>query len=312
MTQDREYHRPVLAGEVVELLSPVPPGVVIDATFGGGGHARRLLAAMSPDHRILGIDRDPAAVAQATDEGGRLLVVRGNFAHLADILTAEGITSPVGFLFDFGLSSHHVDDPARGFSYRHAGPLDMRMDPDQALTADRLVNELEPSELADLIRRLGEEPSADRIAAAIVRARPIHDTVSLATVIAEALPRRDRGRRAQRIHPARRTFQALRMAVNGELEAISAGIDQALELLVVEGRCVTIAYHSHEDRMVKERLAAAVGGCVCPPELPVCGCGASPRFRLLTRGATKPTLSEIERNPRARSARLRAVVKVAA
>jgi len=313
MTQDREYHRPVMADETVELLGPVPPGVVVDATFGGGGHARRLLEALSSDHRVFGIDRDPEAVARASEEGGRLQVVRGNFADLAKILDEANVTAPVGVLFDFGVSSHHLDDPARGFSYRHGGPLDMRMDPDQDLTAADLVNGLEVSELITLIREFGEEPMASRIAAAIVTARPILDTARLAEVIASAVPparTRETGRR--RLHPARRTFQALRIAVNQELEAVEDGIDQALGVLAPEGRILAISYHSLEDRIVKRRFATAVSGCVCPPDLPVCGCGASPQYRSLTRGALKPSQAEAAANPRARSARLRALVKVAA
>ena len=313
MTQDREYHRPVMADETVELLGPVPPGVVVDATFGGGGHARRLLEALSSDHRVFGIDRDPEAVARASEEGGRLQVVRGNFADLAGILDEAKVTAPVGVIFDFGVSSHHLDDPARGFSYRHGGPLDMRMDPDQDLTAADLVNDLDVSELITLIREFGEEPMASRIAAAIVKARPIVDTGRLAEVVASAVPparTRETGRR--RLHPARRTFQALRIAVNQELEAVEDGIDQALGVLVPEGRIVAISYHSLEDRIVKRRFATAVSGCVCPPDLPVCGCGASPKFRSLTRGALKPSQNEAAANPRARSARLRGLVKVAA
>ena len=313
MTQDREYHRPVMADETVELLGPVPPGVVVDATFGGGGHARRLLEALSSDHRVFGIDRDPEAVARASEEGGRLQVVRGNFADLAGILDEANVTAPVGVIFDFGVSSHHLDDPARGFSYRHGGPLDMRMDPDQDLTAADLVNGLEVSELITLIREFGEEPMAARIAAAIVKARPIADTGRLAEVIASAVPparTRETGRR--RLHPARRTFQALRIAVNQELEAVEDGIDHALGVLAPEGRILAISYHSLEDRIVKRRFATAVSGCLCPPDLPVCGCGASPQFRSLTRGALKPSQAEAAANPRARSARLRGLVKVAA
>ncbi|MGH8927607.1 MAG: 16S rRNA (cytosine(1402)-N(4))-methyltransferase RsmH [Acidimicrobiia bacterium] len=307
MTQDREYHRPVMAKEVVELLGPVPPGVVVDATFGGGGHARRLLEVLGPDHRVIGIDRDPEAVSRAPDEGGRLLVVRGNFANLAELLEQMTVSAPVGLLFDFGVSSRHLDDASRGFSYRHRGPLDMRMDPDQQLTAADLVNGLELRELADVIRRYGEEPMAGRIAAAIVAARPIESTTALAEIIAAAVLPRPR-----RLHPARRTFQALRIAVNQELEAIEQGIDAGLELLAVEGRLVAISYHSLEDRLVKQRLASATSGCICPPDLPVCGCGASPRYRSLTRGALKPSPEEASANPRARSARLRAVMRVAA
>lgn len=313
MTQDRKYHRPVMADEVVELLEPVPPGVVVDATFGGGGHSRRLLEVLSSDHRVLGIDRDPEAVARVSDEGGRLQVVRGNFANLAGILEEVNVTAPVGVLFDFGVSSHHLDDPARGFSYRHGGPLDMRMDPDQDLTAADLINGLDVSELSALIREFGEEPMASRIAAAIVRARPIDDTARLAEVIAAAVPptkTRETGRR--RLHPARRTFQALRIAVNQELDAVERGVDQALEILVPDGRVVAISYHSLEDRIVKRRFVAAVSGCVCPPDLPICGCGASPKYRSLTRGALKPSQAEAVSNPRARSARLRGLVRVAA
>jgi 16S rRNA (cytosine1402-N4)-methyltransferase len=307
MTQDREFHRPVMAGEVAALFEPVPPGVVVDATFGGGGHAEELLRVLGSRHRVLGIDRDPEAVERAERRGGRLQVIHGNFADLAELLQSVEVETPVGVLFDFGVSSRQIDDPGRGFSFRHRGPLDMRMDPGTGVTAHTIVNEMPAADLARLIRKYGEEPAADRIAAAIVRARPLADTVSLAEVIGAAVsgPRR-------RGHPARRTFQALRMAVNDELAAIEAGLDQALDLLAVDGRCVTIAYHSLEDRLVKQNFAAASAGCVCPPELPICGCGASPRFRLLTRGAAKPSPAEVASNPRARSARLRAVARVAA
>ena len=307
MTQDREYHRPVMAGEVVELLGQVPVGVVVDATYGGGGHARELLRVLGRRHRVLGIDRDPEAVAQAEHLGGRLKVVHGNFADLEDVLAREEMDAPVGILFDFGVSSHQLDEGRRGFSYRQPGPLDMRMDPGQKISAADIVNEATASELASLIRRFGEEPRAARIADAIVRARPIADTVELAEVIADAVP----GPR-QRAHPARRTFQALRIAVNDEISAVEQGIDQALEALAIDGRCVAISYHSLEDRAVKRRFASAVSGCVCPPDLPVCGCGASARFRLLTRGALKASSSEVIDNPRARSARLRALARVAA
>jgi len=307
MTQDREYHRPVMAGEVAALFDPVPPGVVVDATFGGGGHAEELLRVLGPQHRVLGIDRDPVAVERAERRGGRLRVIHGNFADLAELLEIVEVRAPVGVLFDFGVSSRQIDDPTRGFSFRHRGPLDMRMDPGNPVTALTIVNEMPMADLARLIRRFGEEPAAGRIAAAIVRSRPLADTVELAEVIANAVP----GPR-RRGHPARRTFQALRMAVNDELAAIETGLDQAMALLAVDGRCVTIAYHSLEDRLVKQKFAAASAGCICPPELAVCGCGVSPRFRLLTRGANKPSPAEVAINPKARSARLRAVARVAA
>ena len=315
---EREYHRPVMAAAVTELMRPVPPGVVVDATFGGGGHARELLKVLGGGHRLLGIDRDPAAVAQAevlrrtvdvAQFGGtdRVTVKEGNFARLDEILIEAGVESPVGVLFDFGVSSHHFDEAERGFSYRHEGPLDMRMDPSGAITAADLVNNLDEAELATLLHRLGEEPAARRIAKAIVRARPLSTTTELAAVIERAVPG---GRR--RLHPARRTFQALRMAVNEELEAIDTGVRLALDLLAPGGRCITISYHSLEDRLVKGLFAEATRGCVCPPELPVCVCGASPSYRALTRGVRKPSEEEITDNPRARSARLRAVERVAA
>jgi 16S rRNA (cytosine1402-N4)-methyltransferase len=306
MTQDRDYHRPVLAGEVVRLLRPVPPGWVVDATYGGGGHARRLLDELGPGHRVLGIDRDPAAVDRAR-QGERLRVVHGNFAELEDLLARERVTSPVAVLFDFGVSSFQLDEPGRGFAYRHAGPLDMRMDPTQELTAAGLVNDLPEEDLAGLIRRFGEEPAARQIARAIVRNRPITDTAHLAEVVVGAFPIR-----ARRRHPARRTFQALRIAVNDELNAIASGVEAALAALAVDGRCVAIAYHSLEDRIVKARFQAATAGCTCPPELPVCACGASPRFRSLTGKAVKASPDEVAANPRGRSARLRAVARVAA
>ena len=321
MTQDREsereYHRPVMAAAVSELMRPVPPGVVVDATFGGGGHARELLKVLGGGHRLLGIDRDPAAIAQAevlrraVDDAqfgtDRFMVQEGNFAHLDEILVDAGVTAPVGVLFDFGVSSHHFDEPERGFSYRLEGPLDMRMDRSGSLTAADLVNHLEESELSTLLHRLGEEPAARRIARAIVNARPIATTTQLAAVVERAVPG---GRR--RLHPARRTFQALRMAVNQELEAIDSGVRTALDLLALHGRCITIAYHSLEDRLVKGLFVDATKGCVCPPELPVCVCGASPSYRSLTRGVRKPSEEEIATNPRARSARLRAVERAAA
>ncbi len=307
MTQNQEYHRPVMAGTVTELLGPVPPGVVVDATYGGGGHARELLKVLGRRHRVLGIDRDPDAVARAEGRGGRLKVVQGNFADLNMVLRREGVDAPTGILFDFGVSSHQLDEAARGFSYHHSGPLDMRMDPSQDLTGADLVNKLSVDDLVDLLRRFGEEPAAVRIAKAIVAARPLDSTRQLAEIVAAAVP----GPR-RRAHPARRTFQALRIAVNDEIGAVERGLDQALTMLSVGGRCVAISYHSLEDRAVKRRFASASGGCVCPPGLPVCGCGASPRYRQLTRGAVKPSSDEVASNPRARSARLRAVQRVAA
>ncbi len=303
MSQKPEtYHQPVMAEEVVGLFRPIVTGIVVDATFGGGGHTKRLLETMSRTVTIVGIDRDPDA-----RRGAAIPVWAGSFGDLAELLDEHGIERVSGVLFDFGISSHQVDSPERGFSYRQQGPLDMRMDPDQALTAADIVNEYPETELARIIRTLGEDQHARRIARAIVAARPLTTTTGLAEVIAQAVPAAAR----RKGHPARKTFQALRMVVNSELEQIQSGLDAALERLAVGGRVVTIAYHSLEDRLVKRRFAELVAGCTCPPGLPRCGCGAEVRFRLLTK-AVKPTTDEVEGNPRARSARLRAIERIAA
>ena len=303
MGQDVEtaagYHRPVLAAEVVALLRPIERGTVIDATFGGGGHSRLLRRELGDQVTMIGIDRDPAAAEQAALLGMRL--IPGDFGDLAELLSEQGIDEIAGVLFDFGVSSRQLDDASRGFSYRHDGPLDMRMDPHGPVTAADLVNTLEVGELADLIRRFGEDPNASRLAAAIVRHRPYTTTLELAEVVARATPAAIR----RQGHPARRVFQALRIAVNDELGAIERGLDAALELLVPGGRCVTISYHSLEDRIVKRRFSQ--GGCTCPPDLPVCVCGAVRPLRPLTRGAVKPSAEEIAVNPRSRSARSESV-----
>jgi 16S rRNA (cytosine1402-N4)-methyltransferase len=304
--QDPVFHRPVLAQEVVDLLAPVLPGVVVDATFGGGGHSRRLLDEFGEDVTVVAIDRDPEALANARELG--VLAVQGNFADLVD-LVASATTEPIsGVFFDFGVSSRHLDEPARGFSYRHQGPLDMRMGPDAAHTAAEIVNEWPEDRLAQIIRRFGEEPLARRIARAIVAARPLGTTSQLSTVVAAALP----AARRRAGHPARRTFQAIRTAVNDELDAISEGLDQAIGMVRPSGRVLAISYHSLEDRIVKRRFNRGATGCTCPPELPVCGCGNSAELRILTRKPIRASAAEIEANNRARSAVLRAAEKVAA
>jgi 16S rRNA (cytosine1402-N4)-methyltransferase len=301
------YHQPVLANEVAEIFQPLTSGVVVDATFGGGGHTRRLLEAMREGIQIVGIDRDPEAVANADLlDDDRVRVLSGNFADIESLLEEADVDEPVGVLFDLGVSSHHFDEGARGFSYRHDGPLDMRMGPDTDLTADDVVNGWDESRLASIIRRYGEEPRAGRIAAAIVAARPIRSTRHLAEVIAEATPAALR----RKGHPARKTFQAIRLAVNEELDALTRGLDGALEALAVGGRCAVISYHSLEDRIVKRRFARGARGCTCPPDLPVCACGGVTELRLLTRQPVEPGAAEVEANPRARSARLRAVEKI--
>jgi 16S rRNA (cytosine1402-N4)-methyltransferase len=304
MSQDREYHRPVMADEVAEMFRRLRGGVLVDATFGGGGHSRRLRRELGSSVRIVAIDRDPAAAANA--EGLEVDFVEGDFGDLAGILDRAGVASIAGALFDFGVSSRQLDEPERGFSYHAEGPLDMRMDQRGGMTAADLVNDLPERELARIIAEYGEDPSARRIARAIVGARPLHGTSQLAEVVASAVPAALRRRPG---HPARRTFQALRIAVNGELDAIRTGLDTALERLAPGGRCVAISYHSLEDRIVKRRFADAIAGCTCPPELPVCVCGADPDFQLVTRKPVSPTAGEVEENPRARSARLRAIAR---
>ena len=311
MSQDRsrngrDYHRPVLADEVVGLMAPALPGVVVDATFGGGGHARRLLDEFGEDVTLIGIDRDPAALANAGDLG--VIAIQGNFSELSALVSSIIPAQISAVLFDFGVSSHQLDEPSRGFSYRNEGPLDMRMGPDAEHSAAEIVNEWPEDRLADVIRRFGEEPLARRIARAIVAARPLESTSQLSTVIAEALP----SARRRAGHPARRTFQAIRIAVNGELDAVQAGLDQALQIVRPGGRVVAISYHSLEDRIVKRRFVRGARGCTCPPEMPVCGCGNTAELRLLTRKPIRATPAEIAENNRARSAVLRAVEKVAA
>ncbi|HEU4895486.1 MAG TPA: 16S rRNA (cytosine(1402)-N(4))-methyltransferase RsmH [Acidimicrobiia bacterium] len=303
--EEADYHRPVLAEVVVELMAPVIPGVVVDATFGGGGHTRRLLDEFGEDVTVIALDRDPEALANAG--GLPATVVEANFADIGAAVGSITDTPISGVLFDFGVSSHQLDTAGRGFSYRHEGPLDMRMGPDAGLTADTIVNEWPAAEIARIIRQYGEEPLGRRIADAIVAARPIDSTATLSTVIADAMP----AARRRAGHPARRTFQAIRIAVNEELEAVASGVSSAVDLVRPGGRVIAISYHSLEDRIVKQEFAARARGCTCPPDLPVCGCGNSAEVRILTRKPIRASAEEIEINNRARSAVLRAVEKVA-
>lgn len=303
-------HRPVMVDEVVELLAPVPPGVVVDATVGGGGHARAVLAAC-PQVRLVGVDQDADAVEAArlalSGFGDRASVRRARFDVLSSLVAEVGPLS--GVLFDLGVSSPQLDRGERGFSYRSEGPLDMRMDRTRPLDAAAVVNGWSQADLARLFAEHGETRFARRIARAVVLARPLRSTTELAEVVRAAIPA---AARRQGGHPARRVFQAVRVAVNAELDILPAAIDAALAGLASGGRCVVISYHSGEDRVVKERFAAAAtGGCVCPPGLP-CVCGAVPSVRLLNRRARKPTPAEIASNRRAESARLRAAEALAA
>jgi 16S rRNA (cytosine1402-N4)-methyltransferase len=307
MSQVPFEHQPVMRHEVVELFSAVPPGLIVDATVGGGGHALALLEAR-PDIAIAGIDQDADALAAAAARLGdsdRATLHHARFDALATVV--DGPVS--GVLFDLGVSSPQFDRPERGFSYRADAPLDMRMDrsDDHAKTAADILNTYGEAELARLFADSGEHRFARRIARAVVAARPMRTTDELVEVVRGAIPhaaRRTGG------HPAKRVFQALRIEVNHELDILGGAIDDAIALTGPGGRVVVLSYHSGEDRIVKERFVhAATGGCTCPPGLP-CVCGAESTVRLLNRGARKPSPAEIEANPRAESARLRAVEKL--
>ncbi len=308
-------HLPVLLDRTVELLSAAPAGLVVDATLGAGGHAEAILAARLARHghaSLLGLDRDPDALALAgerlaalaADPHVEVTLVRARFDELPAVLAARRRSLVSGVLLDLGISSMHVDRPERGFSYRAQGPLDMRMDPDLPTTAGDLVNELDEAALARLLRRYADEQHAGRIARAIVAARPLSDTLELAEVVRAAVPAAARRRGG---HPATRTFQALRIAVNAEIDALEAVLPAVIDHLAPEGVAVVIAYHSLEDRPVKQAFAAAADGCICPPGLPVCGCGRHARVAHLVRRPERPGADELARNPRASAARLRAV-----
>jgi 16S rRNA (cytosine1402-N4)-methyltransferase len=303
-------HAPVLLDEAIASLQPHGGGRYLDGTFGGGGHTRALLAASACEGFVLARDAVPAAferarVMQAEPAiGGRLLVARANFADLAAVARDEGVAPLDGILLDLGLSSFQLDAPERGFAFRFEGPLDMRFDPERGSPATELVNTLPERELADLIWRLGEEPASRRIARAIVREReehPIETTGRLAEIVARAAG----GRRGRDTHPATRTFQALRIATNQELPALETALASALEVLAPGGRLAVIAFHSLEDRLVKRFIERESAACVCPPGLPVCICGHTPRLRKVTRRAIRPGAAEMAANPRARSAVLR-------
>ena len=300
-------HEPVLVSEVVDFLAPAldPGGTFVDATLGRGGHARAVLEA-AHRARLVGIDRDAVALEESRANLGELAdgarLVRGDFKEIASLLERLGDAEVRGVLFDLGVSSPQLDDPERGFGYRSEGPLDMRMDLSQQLTAGDVVNTYKRGELASVIRRYGEERFASRIASAIERARPIETTSELAEVVKTAIPA---ATRRTGPHPARRTFQAIRIEVNGELTALEAALPEAVDVLEPGGRVAVISYHSLEDRIVKRFFAEQARGCTCPPEFPVCRCDAHARVRVLTRRPIRPPGAELQHNPRASSAKLR-------
>ena len=304
-------HIPVLFNESIDALDIKPDGLYADCTAGGGGHSNAILDRLSENGRLIAVDRDPEAIATLTErfEGREnVSIVNDNFFNIKTILSRFTDEGADGILADLGVSSHQLDDAARGFSFHADAPLDMRMSM-QGMSAADAVNSLSQRELQDIIYRYGEDKFAPRIAAGIVRAReekPIETTLELAEIIKSSIPaaaRREGG------HPARRTFQALRIYVNGELDGLDGAISDMFDSLKVGGRLAIITFHSLEDRTVKQTFASLCEGCICPPEFPVCVCGRKSRGRLPQK-ALAPSREELERNPRSRSARLRVIEKI--
>ena len=299
-------HVPALVEEAIASLEVKPQGRYVDGTVGAGGHAGAILAA-AEDTQLLGIDLDLAALDTARDRlashGDRVTLVHGNFGDVKAIVQDNVGSLVDGVLLDLGMSSMQVDTGERGFSFRYEAPLDMRFDTRQRMTADRIVNRSSVDALAGVIAELGQEPRARRIAREIVANRPIRTTTHLADVV-----RRAAGRpvRRGRIHPATRTFQAIRMAVNGESDNLTRGLDGAVEVLRPGGRLVVISYHSLEDGLVKRKMRTEASDCICPPGFPQCVCGHKARLRLVNRRVVKPSAAEVQANRRARSARMRA------
>jgi 16S rRNA (cytosine1402-N4)-methyltransferase len=325
MQTGNTQHVPVMLREVLKFLQPGASGHYVDGTLGGGGHTQAILERSAPDGKVLGIDTDAQTIARTKERlsdfvnNGRLVLVHGNFAELARIVDEAGFVSVEGVLLDLGFSSYQVDDPERGFSFSADGPLDMRLDQSQAESASDIVNSASEQELADIFWRYGEEKRSRQIARRIVRQRErgaITGTAQLARLAAAGVPYK-----SGTIHPATRVFQALRIAVNHELERLEKALPQILDVLSMNkalpfdgqdepgrsgGRMVTIAFHSLEDRLIKEFMRREAKDCLCPPHVPVCVCGHKARLRLLTPKPVTPTVEEVTANPRARSAKLRA------
>ena len=303
-------HKPVLLRETVESLAVRPEGVYIDGTAGGGGHSRAIAERLTSG-RLLAIDQDPDAISVLKERLGgfpSVTVAQCNFTDMKEAAETNGISQVDGVLLDIGVSSFQFDNPERGFSYHYDAPLDMRMSK-EGVSAKDLVNTMSWQELATILSRYGEEKNARSIAQGIVRARqkaPIETTLQLAEIVKESVPARVRREPG---HPARKTFQALRIQVNGELDRLSEGLDAAFGLLKPGGRLAVITFHSLEDRIVKQRMADWCTGCICPPDFPVCVCGRKPKADLLYKKGVSPTEEEVEENPRCRSARLRVCVK---
>lgn len=314
VNEEMTFHQPVMIKEVVESLRCRAGGIYVDGTVGGGGHAYEILEQSAPEGMLIGIDRDKEALGEAESRlrgfGRRKVLVKGNFVDIAAILAGLNIKFVDGILLDLGVSSHQLEEARRGFSFAQEAPLDMRMDSDQGFSAGDLVNNFTESELAKIIRDYGEERMAGRIARAIVRKRsraPIMTTTELAALVRQAVPAAY-GR--QRIHPATRTFQAIRIAVNDELVDLPRAIRSGIGVLSGGGRFSIIAFHSLEDRIVKNEFRLGEGGCTCPPRLPVCICQRQAVLKVLTKKPLRPGLEELDCNPRARSARLRTAERI--
>jgi 16S rRNA (cytosine1402-N4)-methyltransferase len=302
-------HVPVLYQKTIQAITPLSPGKYVDCTVGAGGHAWGILQASSPAGQLLGLDLDPRALDLANQRlvefRGRFKLIHASYTSLMDQLQVLGWQNVNGILLDLGVSSMQIDTPERGFSFMADGPLDMRFDPNQSTSAADLVNDLDERDLADLIWRYGEDRKSRQIARAIVAARPIFTTHELAEVIRKAVRSGN-----MRIHPATRTFQALRITVNRELEAVETVLPKAIEALAPAGRLVVISFHSLEDRIVKQLFQRESRDCICPPEQPVCTCQHKAVVRLITRHPIEADEEEIKENPRARSARLSVVEKL--
>jgi 16S rRNA (cytosine1402-N4)-methyltransferase len=308
------YHLPVLADEVVQGLKLKSGGVYVDCTLGGGGHSELILKGTAPDGCLVALDQDPEALAAAQKRlisyKPRVTFIKSNFSRLAEVLDDLGIVTVDGVLFDLGTSSYQLDNPDRGFSYQHDAPLDMRMDPDREITAGMLVNNMTVEELTEVIRNYGEERWASRIAEFICeerKRRPIKTTGDLVEIIKKAIPA---GARREGPHPAKRTFQALRIAVNGELQILKAAVKSAVHVLKPGGRICVITFHSLEDRIIKDLFRELASPCTCPRDFPVCVCGGKKVLQIVTTKPVLPSEEELAVNPRARSAKLRIGEKV--
>lgn len=308
------YHVSVLLEETLTGLNLQPGGLYVDCTLGGAGHSAEILRRTGPDGRLVGLDQDPMALEAAgkrlREFGDRAVLVQANFKQLASVLQQLKIQQVDGVLYDLGVSSPQLDNPSRGFSYMHNAPLDMRMNPDNPTTAKELVNSLSAEQLADIISSYGEERWAQRIAQFIVKERQqkeISTTFELVEVIKKAVPA---GARRNGPHPAKRTFQALRIAVNDELNILQEAFAQGVQALKPGGRLCVITFHSLEDRIAKDYFKYLAKDCVCPPELPICSCQKKQQVKIITKKPILPSAGELKQNPRARSAKLRIIEKL--